>query len=98
MAPHLKLRRKASTASSSLAQAQPDMRFLAQQSWVPFDNLDKRVKDNAERDAAKLDLDKLRADHAKWHGEMEAQVKTLKPESQPERHKHGDPGSNLSTV
>ncbi|MFO0965052.1 MAG: hypothetical protein U0793_05625 [Gemmataceae bacterium] len=53
------------------------MRFLVQQSWIPFDYLDKRVKDNAERDAAKLDVDKLRADHAKWRGAMEAQVKAL---------------------
>jgi len=53
------------------------MRFLVQQSWVPFDYLDKRVKDNAERDAAKLDVDKLRADHVKWRKDMEAQVKAL---------------------
>jgi hypothetical protein len=44
---------------------------------VPFDYLDRRVKDNAERDTVKLDVARLRADHEKWRGQMEAQVKAL---------------------
>lgn len=55
----------------------PKMRFLVQQSWMPFDYFDKRVKDNAERDANKLDVDRLCADHDKWRGEMETQIKAL---------------------
>ena len=78
MAPHLKIPDEGIDRFVDLGlKHNPKMRFLVQQSWVPFDYLEKRVKDNAERDAAKLDVDKLRADHAKWRGEMEAQVKTL---------------------
>jgi hypothetical protein len=53
------------------------MRFLVQQSWLPFDYLEQRVKSNAERDTVPLDVARLRADHAKWRGQMEAQVKAL---------------------
>lgn len=55
----------------------PKMKFLVQQSWVPFDNIEKRVKDNAERDAARPDLEKMRADLKLWRGTIEAQVKEL---------------------
>lgn len=78
MAPHLKIPDEGIDRFVELGlKHNPRMRFLVQQSWVPFDYLEKRVKDNAERDAVKLDVDKLRADHAKWRGDMEEQVKAL---------------------
>src|SRR5262249_43025489 len=78
MAPHLKIPDEGIDHFVELGlKHNPKMRFLVQQSWVPFDYLDKRVKTNADRDAAKLDVDRLRADHAKWRGEMETQVKAL---------------------
>jgi hypothetical protein len=78
MAPHLKLPDEGIDHFVELGlKHNPKMRFLVQQSWMPFDYLDKRVKDNAERDATKLDVDRLRADHAKWRGDMETQVKAL---------------------
>ena len=78
MAPHLKLPDEGVDRFVELGlKHNPKMRFLVQQSWVPFDYLDRRVKDNAERDAAELDVKKLRADHARWRGDMEAQVKAL---------------------
>ncbi|MBM3996109.1 MAG: hypothetical protein FJ303_18460 [Planctomycetes bacterium] len=78
MAPHLKIPDEGIDRFVELGlKHNAKMRFLVQQSWVPFDFLDKRVKDNAERDAEKLDVDKLRADHGKWRGEMETQVKAL---------------------
>ena len=78
MAPHLKIPDEGIDRFVELGlKHNPKMRFLVQQSWVPFDYLDTRVKDNAERDAAKLNVDKLRADHAQWRGDIEAQVKTL---------------------
>ena len=78
MSPHLKIPDEGIDRFVELGlKHNPKMRFLVQQSWVPFDYLEKRVKDNAERDAAKLDVDKLRADHAHWRGAIEAQVKTL---------------------
>jgi hypothetical protein len=78
MAPHLKIPDEGIDRFVELGlKHNPKMRFLVQQSWVPYDYLEKRVKDNAERDAVKLDVDRLRADHAKWRGEMETQVKAL---------------------
>jgi len=78
MAPHLKIPDEGIDRFVELGlKHNPKMRFLVQQSWMPHDFLDKRVKDNAERDAGKLDVDRLRADHARWRGEMEAQVKAL---------------------
>ena len=78
MAPHLKLPDEGIDRFVELGlQHNAKMRFLVQQSWVPFDYLAKRVKDNAERDQAKLDVEQLSADHARWRGEMEAQVKAL---------------------
>jgi hypothetical protein len=78
MAPHLKIPDEGIDRFVELGLKQnPTMRFFVQQSWVPFDYLDKRVKDNAERDAAKLDVDRLRTDHAKWRSLMETQVKSL---------------------
>jgi hypothetical protein len=53
----------------------PKIRLLVQESWVPGDYLDKRVKDNAQRD--ETDLAKLRADQEKWRGQMEAQAKVI---------------------
>ena len=77
MAPHLKLPDEGVDRFVELGlRHNPAMRFLVQQSWVPFDSLDKRVKDNADRDAG-FDADRLRADHARWRGEMEAQVQAL---------------------
>ena len=78
MSPHLKIPDEGIDHFVELGlKHNPKMRFLVQQSWIPFDHLDKRIKDNAERDAAKLDVEKLRSDHAKWRGEMETQVKAL---------------------
>jgi hypothetical protein len=78
MAPHLKVPDEGIDNFVELGlKHNPKMRFLIQQSWMPFDYLDKRVKDNAERDANPLDVDRLKKDHAKWRGEMEAQAKAL---------------------
>lgn len=55
----------------------PKMRFVVQQSWMPYDFLDQRVKDNADRDTVKLDVEKLRINHDKWRGQIEAQVNAL---------------------
>lgn len=78
MAPHLKIPDEGIDRFVELGlKHNPKMRFLVQQSWVPFDYLDQRVKDNAERDAAPLDVDKLRADHLRWRGAIEAQVQAL---------------------
>jgi hypothetical protein len=78
MAPHLKIPDDGIDNFVELGlKHNPKMRFLVQQSWVPFDFLDKPVKDKAERDEGKLDIDKLRGDHEKWRGAMEAQVKAL---------------------
>jgi hypothetical protein len=78
MAPHLKIPDEGIDRFVELGlKHNPKMRFLVQQSWMPFDYLDKRVKNNAERDAGKLDVDRLRAQHAKWRGEMETQAKAL---------------------
>jgi hypothetical protein len=78
MAPHLKVPDEGIDRFVELGlKHNPKMRFLVQQSWVPFDYLDKRVRNNAERDAVQLDVAKLRADHEKWRGQMEAQVKAL---------------------
>jgi hypothetical protein len=78
MAPHLKIPDAGIDHFVELGlKHNPKMRFLVQQSWVPFDYLDKPVKNNAERDADKVDIDKLRADHEKWRGGMEAQAKAI---------------------
>lgn len=53
----------------------PKLRLLVQESWTPGDYLDKRVKDNAQRD--ETDLAKLRADQEKWRGQMEEQAKAI---------------------
>jgi hypothetical protein len=78
MAPHLKVPDEGIDRFVELGlKHNPKMRFLVQQSWVPFDYLDKRVKNNAERDTDQFDIARLRADHKKWRGQMEAQVKAL---------------------
>lgn len=55
----------------------PKMRFVVQQSWIPYDYFSKRIKDKAKRDANKLDVKLLRMEHDRWRGEIEAQVKEL---------------------
>lgn len=78
MSPHLKLPDEGIDNFVELGlKHNPKMRFLVQQSWMLFDYLEKPVKNNAERDAAALDVDKLRADHDKWRVAMETQVKAL---------------------
>ena len=78
MAPHLKIPDEGIANFVELGlKHNSKMRFLVQQSWVPFDYLDARVKNNAERDETKLDVEKLRGDHAKWRTMMEEQVKEL---------------------
>ncbi len=60
----------------------PNMRFLVQRSWYPFDVAppaagapDKRIKDNALRDAAKIE--DLEAAMEGWRKQMEAQADDL---------------------
>lgn len=53
----------------------PKLRLLVQESWVPFDYLEARIKNNAERDHA--DLKNLRASQEKWRSQMEAQAKAI---------------------
>ncbi len=60
----------------------PNMRFLIQGSWYPFDVAppaagapDKRIKDNAQRDAAKIE--DLQAAIDEWRKRIEAQVDEL---------------------
>jgi len=78
MAPHLKIPDEGIDHFVELGlKHNPKMRFLVQQSWVPFDYLEKRVKDNPERDVAKLNVEVLRADHAKWRGLIEEQTKAI---------------------
>lgn len=78
MAPHLKIPDEGIDHFVELGlKHNPKMRFLVQQSWVPFDYLEKRVKNNAERDTDQFQLEQLKTDHAKWLKEIEAQVKEL---------------------
>jgi hypothetical protein len=78
MSPHLKIPDEGIDRFVELGlKHNPKMRFLVQQSWVPFDYLAKPVKDNAERDADPFDVARLRADHEKWRVAIEAQVKAL---------------------
>ncbi|MFN4260945.1 MAG: hypothetical protein ACK4RK_16755 [Gemmataceae bacterium] len=53
----------------------PKMRLLVQESWVPGDFLDQRIKNNTQRD--ETDLVQLRADQLKWREQMEAQAKAI---------------------
>lgn len=60
----------------------PDVRFLIQGSWYPFDVAapaagapDKRIKDNAQRDTAKIE--DLQAAVDEWRTRIEAQVDAL---------------------
>lgn len=53
----------------------PKMRLLIQESWTPGDYLEKRVKDNAQRD--ETDFTQLRADQEKWRGQIEAHAKAI---------------------
>jgi hypothetical protein len=53
----------------------PKIRLLVQESWVPGDYLDQRIKNPAQRDEA--DLAKLREHLEKWRGQMEAQAKAI---------------------
>src|SRR5262245_11979445 len=71
MAPHLQIPDEGIDRFVELGlKHNPRMRFLVQQSWIPFDHLDRRVKDNAERDTVRLDVARLRTEHAKWRGQL----------------------------
>lgn len=57
----------------------PNVRLLVQASWIPYDltgpELEKRIKDNAERDNTKVE--DIRASTDLWRKKMEAQVDDL---------------------
>jgi hypothetical protein len=53
----------------------PKIRLLVQESWVPGDYLEKRIRNNSQRD--ETNLARLRADQEKWRGQMEAQAKAI---------------------
>jgi hypothetical protein len=53
----------------------PKLRLLVQESWVPWDFLEKRVTNNAQRD--ETDLAKLREDQLTWRKQMEAQAEAI---------------------
>src|SRR5262249_50703942 len=78
MSPHLQLPDEGIDRFVELGlKHHPKMRFLVQQSWIPFEYLEKRIKTNADRDTIQLDVARLRADHEKWRGQLEVQVKAL---------------------
>jgi hypothetical protein len=53
----------------------PKLRLLVQESWVPGDYLDSRVKSNTQRD--ETDLARLKTDQEKWRSQMEAQAQAI---------------------
>ncbi len=76
MAPHVKIPDEGIDHFVELGlKHNPKMRFLIQESWTPWDYLDKHVAKNADRD--ETNLEKLRADQEKWRGQMEEQAKAL---------------------
>jgi hypothetical protein len=76
MAPHVKIPDEGIDKFVELGlKHNPKMRFLIQESWTPWDYLDKHVANNAARD--ETNLEKLKADQEKWRGQMEEQAKAL---------------------
>jgi hypothetical protein len=83
MAPHLMIPDEGISNFVKLGlEHNPDMRFVIQCSWYPFDVAppapgapDKRIKDNAQRDAAKIE--DLQAAVDEWRGRIEKQVDSL---------------------
>jgi hypothetical protein len=83
MAPHLMIPDPGITNFVELGlKHNPNMRFLIQGSWYPFDVAppaagapDKRIKDNAQRDTAKIE--DLQAAIDEWRKRIEAQVDEL---------------------
>jgi hypothetical protein len=76
MAPHVKMPDEGIDHFAELGlKHNPRMRFLVQQSWMPFDSLEKRISNNAQRDMT--DLAKLRSEQEKWRGQLETQVRAI---------------------
>lgn len=76
MAPNVKMPDTGIDNFAELAlKHNPNIRLLVQESWVPGDYLDRRIKDTAARNEA--DLKKLRADQEKWRGQMEEQARAI---------------------
>lgn len=76
MAPHLKMPDEGIDRFVELGlKHNPRMRFLVQESWMPYDSLDKRLSTKEQHD--QTDLAKLRSIQEKWRGQMEAQVQAL---------------------
>ncbi len=78
MAPHVMVPDPGITNFVALGlEHNPDMRFLLQASWYPFDVADpeKRIKDNAARDAMKIE--DLQAAVDEWRTRLEAQADEL---------------------
>jgi hypothetical protein len=83
MAPHVMIPDPGITNFVELGlKHNPNVRFLIQGSWYPFDvaapapgEPDKRIKDNAQRDSAKIE--DLRAPMEEWRKRIEAQVDEL---------------------
>jgi len=83
MAPHLLIPDEGITNFVKLGlKHNPNMRFLVQASWYPFDlpapaqgQADRRIKDNAQRDNAKIE--DLQAAVDGWRSQLEAQVAAL---------------------
>lgn len=83
MAPHLLIPDEGITNFVNLGlEHNPNMRFLVQGSWYPFDvaapapgQPDRRIKDNSQRDAMKIE--DLQAAVDGWRTQLEAQVAAL---------------------
>lgn len=78
MAPHVMVPDPGITNFVELGlEHNPDMRFLLQASWYPFDVADpeKRIKDNAARDAMKIEDLQVAIDE--WRTRLEAQADDL---------------------
>jgi hypothetical protein len=77
MAPHLKIPDEGIDRFVDLGlKHNPKMRFLVQESWVPFDYIDNRVKKNDDRDNG-TDIARLRTELVKWRTEIEKQAKDI---------------------
>lgn len=76
MAPNVKMPDEGIDYFAELAlKHNPKIRLLVQESWVPGDYLDVRVKNNSERNEA--DIKKLRQHQEKWRAQMEEQAKAI---------------------